>query len=258
MFTYADTGIEADYLVIDAYTGMTTGYKFTLKKLDLNGGAAAKLPDIDFTDPADAVKYEIENKDTAEVVEGTGITLTPTADAFEPISAGWGGGDAPADSAPKDMIKVPVSGDWKATLKLNFNVNGVQWAMSSYFGFGATAGEGYQDVVGIRGTNNVFQDYLRKDGTTAASTVAAPGFGGGDATSGFTAAGNYLLQISKSGTTYSASWSGDGGMTWNESFTLENTGIEAEYILIDAYKTSSSSFGGSSSWLFTLKKLTIE
>ena len=33
MFRYEGSGIEADHIVIDAYTGMTTGYKFTLKSL---------------------------------------------------------------------------------------------------------------------------------------------------------------------------------------------------------------------------------
>ena len=31
MFAFADTGIEAQSILIDAYTGMTAGYKFTLK-----------------------------------------------------------------------------------------------------------------------------------------------------------------------------------------------------------------------------------
>ena len=33
MFSYADTGIEADYIILDAYTGMTEGYAFTAKSL---------------------------------------------------------------------------------------------------------------------------------------------------------------------------------------------------------------------------------
>ncbi|MBR4132808.1 MAG: S-layer homology domain-containing protein, partial [Oscillospiraceae bacterium] len=44
MFAYADSGVEADHLVIDAYTGMTTGYKCTLKSLtfeDMGGGTPA-------------------------------------------------------------------------------------------------------------------------------------------------------------------------------------------------------------------------
>ena len=41
MFAYEGTGIEADSIVIDAYTGMTTGYKFTLKYLELEGGESS-------------------------------------------------------------------------------------------------------------------------------------------------------------------------------------------------------------------------
>ena len=33
MFSYTDTGIEADSIIIDAYTGMTAGFTFTLKSL---------------------------------------------------------------------------------------------------------------------------------------------------------------------------------------------------------------------------------
>ena len=212
------------------------------------------LADIDFTDPGDAGKFEVVNKDTAEIAEGKGLDLTPTADAFEPISAGWGG-DA-AESAPKDLIKVPVSGDWTATLKLDFSVNNVQWAMSTFLGFLAMEGEDYQNMVGIRGTNNVFQDYLRKEGTIADPTVAAPGWQD-TATSGFTADGTYWLKLDKEDTTYAASWSPDGE-TWSELFKLEDTGVDAEYIVIDAYKTSSMSFGGDASWIFTLKSLEFE
>ncbi|MBR4132826.1 MAG: family 43 glycosylhydrolase, partial [Oscillospiraceae bacterium] len=211
--------------------------------------------DIDFTDPADKVKYEIVNQDSAEVIEGEGVTLTPTADAFEPIGGGFGGGEA-TPSTPKDLIKVPVSGDWIATTRVDYNQNDVQYAFNSYFSFLAMEGEDYQNMVGIRGTNNVFQDYLRQDGAVATPTVSAPGWGG-TATSGFTANGPYWLRLEKAGTSYTASWSADGE-TFTELFRLEDTGVNAEYLLLDAYKTSTFSFGGSASWLFTLKHLNFE
>ncbi len=212
------------------------------------------LADVDFTAQADAGKYEIVNKDTAAVTEDTGIQLTPTADAFEPVSAGWGG--EAAESTPKDLIKVPVSGDWTATTKVDFDQNEVQWAMNTYFGFLAMGGEDYQNMVGIRGTNNVFQDYLRKDGTIANPVVPAPDWQA-TPTSGFTANGTYFLRLDKDGTTYTGSWSADGN-AYTELFKLENTDVDAEYIVLDAYKTSSMSFGGDASWLFTLKSLEFE
>ena len=211
-----------------------------------------EMDDIDFTDPSESGKFEVVNKDTAEITEGTGLILTPTADAFEPVSAGWGG-DA-TESTPKDLIKVPVSGDWTATTKVDFDVNNVQWAMNSYFSFLAMQGEDYQNMAGIRGTNNVFQDYLRQDGTVNTNTIVpTPGYQD-PATSGFTANGTYYLRLDKAGTTYTGSWSADGE-TFTELFKMEDTGIDAEYIVLDAYKTSSMSFGGDASWLFTLKSL---
>lgn len=39
MFSYPNTGIEADSLLIDAYTGESTGYEFTLKELTIAGGS---------------------------------------------------------------------------------------------------------------------------------------------------------------------------------------------------------------------------
>ena len=91
------------------------------------------------------------------VVEGEGITLTPTADAFEPIGGGFGGGEA-TPSEPKDLILVPVNGDWTGVLQVEYDPNDVTFAMSSYFSFLAMAGDDYQDMVGIRGTKLVDYD----------------------------------------------------------------------------------------------------
>ena len=49
MFAYEATGIEADHLVIDAYTGMTTGYKFTLKSLTFEAADLPDEPELDKT-----------------------------------------------------------------------------------------------------------------------------------------------------------------------------------------------------------------
>ncbi len=46
MFSYADTGIEAEKLVIDAYTGMTAGYKFTLKRLAFEDNGSIPEPPV--------------------------------------------------------------------------------------------------------------------------------------------------------------------------------------------------------------------
>jgi DNA-directed RNA polymerase subunit RPC12/RpoP len=128
--------------------------------------------------------------------------------------------------------------------------------MNSYFGILAMEGEDYQNMAGIRGTNNVFQDYLRKGGTVAEPTVAAPGWQD-TAVSGFTANGVYWLRLDKEGTSYTGSWSADGER-FTELFRLEDTDVDAEYIVLDAYKTSSWSFGGDANWLFTLKSLEFE
>ncbi len=60
MFRYEDTGIEADSIVIDAYTGMTTGYKFTLKSLTFDGGAAPEKADKTALDAAVAAAEAVE------------------------------------------------------------------------------------------------------------------------------------------------------------------------------------------------------
>ena len=55
---------------------------------------------------------------------------------------GWGGGEG-TPSTPKDLIKVNASGDWTATVKLEFDQNNVQWANQTFFGFLAMEGEDY-------------------------------------------------------------------------------------------------------------------
>ncbi|MBR4132177.1 MAG: FIVAR domain-containing protein, partial [Oscillospiraceae bacterium] len=244
-------------------TGIKNGYRVTKVTGDLTikinttyTGEVPENADIDFTDLADVDKYEIVNQDTAECISGTGVKLTTTADAFEPIGGGFGG-DATA-SEPKDLIKIPVSGDWTATLKFEYDQNNVTFAFNSYFAFLAMAGDDYQNMAGIRATNSTAQDFLRKDGTIT-TTISGGGMWGGDQgpQTGFPSNGTYWYRLEKDGETYTASRSTDGE-TFEEMFKLEDTGIDAEYIVIDAYKTSTFSFGGDANWLFTLKTLEFE
>ncbi len=59
MFSYADSGIEADQILIDAYTGMTEGYQFTLKSLTFSGGGSDIPPEADKTALEKAIRdYE--------------------------------------------------------------------------------------------------------------------------------------------------------------------------------------------------------
>ena len=187
--------------------------------------------DIDFTNPADEPKYTVMGQDTYALAEGTGVTLTPTADAFEPVTSGCGG--SAADSTPKDLIRIPVTGDWTATVNLAYNPNDAATAASTFYAFMAMAGEDYQNMAGIRGTGTQCQDFLRQDGVIMDPVQPA---------NGFTAAGLYWLRLQKEGTTYTASISTDGE-EFTELFIMEDTDIQADYIVLDAYKTASSSLG---------------
>ena len=215
----------------DGKTSRITLYEFVPSK------------DIDFTDPEDASKFELVGAtEGTGIVEGEGLALVTTTSAIE--LAGRNAGQV--TQAPVDLVKVPVSGDWIATLELVFNTNGARNGYYQFFGmFAAPETEDFTtaDLAGIRGGDGALQDFLRKDGTITADTdgmKSAPGFD----TSGKT----YYLRLQKVGTTYIASRSEDGD-EFDEMFRLEDTGIEAAYILLDAYT------GMTTGYKFTLKSL---
>ena len=88
------------------------------------------------------------------------------------------------------------------------------------------------------------QDFIRKDGAITEETQSsAPGFNTDDKT--------YFLRIEKEGTTYTCSRSDDGA-EFTEMFAFEDTGIDADEIIIDAYT------GLTEGYKFTLKSLTFE
>ena len=114
---------------------------------------------IDFTDPADADKFIIDNKTASEIREGEGLYMISTNEAIEDCK-GQLSGDAA--NTPRDTIQVPVSGDWTATLELKVDTSGSNgqyeficlYGMADYEnGCGIRAGNG--STVNFKEVNNV-------------------------------------------------------------------------------------------------------
>ena len=198
--------------------------------------------DIDFTNTADADKYEIVGQSQAAPVQGTGLALVTTRNAVETCNGQNSGDQA---STPEDLVKIAVNGDWTATLTVDFNTNGASNGYYQFFGFFAAEGEDYQNMAGIRGGNNDLQDFLRVDGNITADTD------GVKSSPGFSSNGEYVLRLEKEGTTYICYRTSDG-KNFTEMFRYDNTGIEAENIIIDAYT------GMTTGYKFTIKSLTFE
>ena len=198
--------------------------------------------DVDFTDLNDADKYEIVGQASAAPAQGTGLALVTTRNAVEPCN---GQNDGDQANTPEDLVKIDVSGDWTATLTVDFNTNGASNGYYQFFGFYAAEGEDYQNMAGIRGGNNDMQDFLRVGGSVTADTE------GVRSSPGFSSNGTYVLRLEKQGTTYICCRTSDGE-NFTEMFRYEDTGIEADYIVIDAYT------GMTTGYQFTLKSLEFE
>ena len=192
---------------------------------------------IDFTNPADAGKYEISGQTDSELAEGEGLALIATQGGVEPAKQSIAEADI-------DVVKVPVSGDWTATLEVEFDANGAANGYYQFFGFYASQGGDNQNMVGIRGGDGAMQDFIRKDGAITEETQSsAPGFD----TTGKT----YFLRIEKEGDSYTC-YRSDDGEDFAEMFAYTETGIDPDEIIIDAYT------GMTANYKFILKSLTIE
>ncbi|MDR9826830.1 hypothetical protein RCJ22_14560, partial [Vibrio sp. FNV 38] len=130
-----------------------------------------------------------------------------------------------------------------------FDPNGARNGYYQFFAFVASEGKDNKNLVGIRGGDGSMQDFIRKDGAITEETRTS--------TPGFASAGTYYLRIEKEGTTYTC-YRGEiatralDDVTWTEMFAYEDTGIEADELLIDAYT------GMTEGYKFTLKSLTFE
>ncbi|MBE7007529.1 MAG: hypothetical protein E7424_10410, partial [Ruminococcaceae bacterium] len=225
----------------DPASGVSSVYTITFKVKP----SSSTSETIDFTTEADAGKYEILGQTQAAVAEGTGLALVTTRNSIETAGGQNSGAQA---TTPEDLVQVPVSGDWTATLETVFNTNSARNGWYQFFGFFAAADDdlGATDLAGIRGGDGAMQDFVRENGNITADTdgvKSAPGFDADGKT--------YFLRIQKEGTTYTCSRS-DDGEDFTEMFVLADTGVEAQYLIIDAYT------GMTAGYKFTLKNLAIE
>ena len=185
----------------------------------------ATLPEsVDFSSPSSIGKYTVKGTSSATQTE-SGLRLVTTRNAVEPCNGQNSGAQA---STPEDLIEVPVSGDWVATLTFDFDQAGAANGYYQFFGFFAAQGDDYQNMAGIRCGNNDLQDFLRVGGEVTADTE------GVRSSPGTNANGTYYLRIRKLGDSYTCYRSADGS-EFTEMFGYDGTGIEADRIVIDAY-----------------------
>ncbi len=197
---------------------------------------------IDFTDPESAEKFEVINPDATEIIEGAGLYMVTTKDAFEPCNGQLSGNAA---ITPKDVVAVPVEGDWTATLAFDVNLSGARNGYYQFFGFYAAEGDDYQNMAGIRGGDATLQNFLRIDGMITADNAemnSTPGIGRNEI---------HWFRISKNGDDYICSRS-DDGEEFYDIFCYEDTGIEADKLYIDAYT------GMTEGYTVMLKSLTLD
>ncbi len=200
--------------------------------------------DIDFTNPDAASQFEIVNKNSAAIEDGAGLALVCTRPAFEDCKEQNSGDQA---TTPEDVVVYEAEGDWVATLEVDFSTNGASNGYYQFFGFYASEGDDFQNLVGVRGGDGAMQNFIREGGTILHQDEdgvnSAPGFANNGAT--------YWLRIEKIGTTYTCFRSSDGE-NFTEMFAYEDTNIDADHIVIDAYT------GMTTGYKFTLKSLKFE
>ncbi|MBE6932307.1 MAG: hypothetical protein E7464_02865, partial [Ruminococcaceae bacterium] len=180
------------------------------------------MSDIDFTKPGVEDRYTVDNQTSTAIRDGQGLYLITTTDSFEPCNGQI------STFAPKDVVKLLVTGDWQATMKFNFSQGSAANGYYQFFGFYAAEGDDYQNLAGIRGGDGAMQNFLRVDGNVTADTQ------GVNSEPGLASNGTYWWKLEKSGTTYICYRSADGE-AFTEMFRYEDTGIEADSLIIDAY-----------------------
>ena len=197
--------------------------------------------DVDFTDPDSAGQYEIVGKTGAQQT-ADGLVLKTTRNAVEPCNGQNTGDQA---NTPEDLIRYELDGTvpWRATLEFDFDPSADN-GYYQFFGFYVAQGGDYQNMAGIRGGDGALQNFLRVGGEVTADSSDL------NSSPGLASAGTCWFSIEWiGGTSYICSRSADGE-SFTEMFRYEDTGIEPETLIIDAYT------GMTEGYTFTLKSLT--
>ena len=147
-------------------------------------------------------------------------------------------------NTPEDLIRIELTSTmpWTATLEFDFDPTANN-GYYQFFGFYAADGEDYQNMCGIRGGDGALQNFLRVDGAVTADSDDL------NSTPGLSAAGTYWFRIEQLDNGAYACYRSSDGENFSEMFRYEDTGIEGEYLIIDAYT------GMTEGYTFTLKSL---
>ena len=194
---------------------------------------------IDFTNPADAGKFTVDNQTDSEIKEGEGFYMISTNESFEDCK-GQLSGDAA--TTPRDAVQVKVSGDWTATLSLKVDTSGSngQYEFICLYGMAD-----YDNGCGIRAGNGSTVNFKEVGGVNESS------IDGMKVQTGLTSGTDHWYRLEKVGTTYTGYLSEDG-TEFQKVFTYEDTGIEAKMIVIDAYS------GRSVGYQYWLQSLSVD
>ena len=193
------------------------------------------MSNIDFTTSDADGRYVLDFPGTAERRDGTGLYVTSTSAGFETTGS---------DFAPSDVIKIPVTGDWTATMKFNNTIGSTfSWGGDSDL-FGFYVMDNFDNGVGMRGGNNSIVNFTKKNGavTTNNADIGAAASSNGLNTNDHV----HWYRIAKTGDDYVCSYSADGE-TFTDLFTFTDTGVEGKMLVIDAYRQGFA-FGGANTY----------
>ena len=202
-FNGTENGFNAPGVSQSSWDGET--YQSSIQLYEVGSGTVTEV--IDFTNPADASKFTVDNQTDSSIIEGEGFYMISTNEAIEDCK-GQLSGDAA--NTPRDTIQVPVSGDWTATLELKVDTTGSngQYEFLCLYGMAD-----YENGCGIRAGANSTVNFKEVNNVSESSTD------GMKVSTGLTSGENHWYRLEKVGTTYTGYLSENGGTSRRSSPT---------------------------------------
>ena len=186
MFSYAETGIEADNIVIDAYTGMTEGYQCTLKALTFDGGIVV---------PPTPAELAIV-KQPESFVGKVGENATFTVEAIgEGLTYQW-------------MYSNNGGKSWSVSTLAGCDTASMEIVMKAY-----RVGQMYKVVVTDSEGNSVESVAVSMNTPSALTITKNPV----DSNAAVGETASFTVEAEGEGLTYQWMYSGNGGQSWAKS-----------------------------------------